>query len=802
MSDNASKTIDTKDPDELLAPTPGLSGGVRSASKHDSGPKHVAGEAVYVDDILEPFSTLHLAPGAANIAHGRITKMDLSKVRSAPGVVCVLTADDVPGVNDVSPAHTHDDPVLPDGIVQFYGQPVFCVAAETREQARNAVKLAEIEYEELPAILSVKEALEKQQFVAPPHVMAQGDAKSALARAKHRRSGVMEIGGQDHFYLEGQITFAIPQEDGDVLLHCSTQHPSEVQHNIANVLGRPANAVTVEVRRMGGGFGGKETQASQWAALAAIVAVKTGRPAKMRLDRDDDMVMTGKRHDFIVEYDVGFDDDGRIFGLDIQYAANCGFSADLSAAICDRAMFHTDNAYFLGDVEIRSYRCKTNLVSNTAFRGFGGPQGMVAIERIIDEIAMTIGRDPLDVRIANYYGTTDRNTTPYHMTVEDNVLAELTDDILASCDYRKRREEIDAFNAQSPVIKRGLSITPVKFGISFTTTFLNQAGALIHIYQDGSVHLNHGGTEMGQGLFIKVAQVVAEEFQIDLDRIKITATNTGKVPNTSATAASSGADMNGMAARDAAITIKSRLIAFAAEKYGVVEAAVRFVPGRVIVGDVTELEFADLVKQAYLARVSLSATGYYATPKIHYDRETASGRPFYYFAYGMACSEVMIDTLTGEYKVTRVDISHDVGRSLNPAIDRGQIEGGFIQGMGWLTSEELWWDDAGRLRTHAPSTYKIPACSDRPDDFRLELWSSGRNVEKTIHRSKAVGEPPLMLAISVHRAIADAIASVGDYKVIPMLNAPATPEAVLNAVANVAKGMIAQSHDAVPAAGE
>lgn len=802
MSDNASKTIDTKEPDELLAPTPGLSGGVRSASKHDSGSKHVAGEAVYVDDILEPFGTLHLAPGAANIAHGRITKMDLSKVRSAPGVVCVLTADDVPGVNDVSPAHTHDDPVLPDGIVQFYGQPVFCVAAETREQARNAVKLAEIEYEELPAILSVKEALEKQQFVAPPHVMAQGDAKSALARAKHRRSGVMEIGGQDHFYLEGQITFAIPQEDGDVLLHCSTQHPSEVQHNIANVLGRPANAVTVEVRRMGGGFGGKETQASQWAALAAIVAVKTGRPAKMRLDRDDDMVMTGKRHDFLVEYDVGFDDDGRICGLDIQYAANCGFSTDLSAAICDRAMFHTDNAYFLGDVEIRSYRCKTNLVSNTAFRGFGGPQGMVAIERIIDEIAMTIGRDPLDVRIANYYGTTDRNTTPYHMTVEDNVLAELTDDILASCDYRKRREEIDAFNAQSPVIKRGLSITPVKFGISFTTTFLNQAGALIHIYQDGSVHLNHGGTEMGQGLFIKVAQVVAEEFQIDLDRIKITATNTGKVPNTSATAASSGADMNGMAARDAAITIKSRLIAFAAEKYGVVEAAVRFVPGRVIVGDVTELEFADLVKQAYLARVSLSATGYYATPKIHYDRETASGRPFYYFAYGMACSEVMIDTLTGEYKVTRVDISHDVGRSLNPAIDRGQIEGGFIQGMGWLTSEELWWDDAGRLRTHAPSTYKIPACSDRPDYFRIELWSSGGNVEKTIHRSKAVGEPPLMLAISVHRAIADAIASVGDYKVIPMLNAPATPEAVLNAVANVAKGMIAQSHDAVPAAGE
>lgn len=798
MSDQVMKT----DMDEVVAPTAGLSGGVRSSSKHDSGPKHVAGEAVYIDDINEPFGTLHLAPGASSIAHGKITKLDLSKVRSAPGVVCVLTADDIPGVNDVSPAHTHDEPVLPDGIVQFYGQPVFCVAAETRAQARAAAQLAEIEYEELPAVLDVAEALEKQLFVAPPHVMKQGDAKAALARAKHRHAGRMDIGGQDHFYLEGQISFAIPGEDGDVLLHCSTQHPSEVQHNIANVLGRPANAVTVEVRRMGGGFGGKETQAMQWAALAAIVATKTGRPAKFRLDRDDDMVMTGKRHDFIVDYDVGFDDDGRICGLDIQYAANCGFSADLSAAIADRAMFHTDNAYYLGDVEIRSYRCKTNLVSNTAFRGFGGPQGMVAIERIIDEIAMTVGRDPLDVRIANYYGSDDRNTTPYHMVVEDNVLSELTDDILKASDYRKRREEITAFNAESPVLKKGLSLTPVKFGISFTTTFLNQAGALIHVYQDGSVHLNHGGTEMGQGLFIKVAQVVAEEFQIDLDQIKITPTNTGKVPNTSATAASSGADMNGMAARDAAMTIKNRLIAFAAEKYGVAESTVRFVPGKVIVGDKDELAFADLIKQAYLARVSLSATGYYATPKIHYDRESASGRPFYYFAYGMACSEVLIDTLTGEYKVTRVDIIHDVGRSLNPAIDLGQIEGGFIQGMGWLTSEELWWDDKGSLRTHAPSTYKIPACSDRPEDFRMELWSSGRNVEKTIHRSKAVGEPPLMLAISVHRAIADAVASVTDHKVVPALDTPATPEAVLHDVADCAKRMIEKVHSAQSMAGE
>ncbi|MFH1806533.1 MAG: xanthine dehydrogenase molybdopterin binding subunit [Pseudomonadota bacterium] len=771
---------------DILMPTPGLSGGVGRASKHDSGPKHVTGEAVYVDDINEPMGTLHLAPGGATIAHGRITKMDLSKVRSAPGVVCVLTANDIPGVNDISPAHTHDEPVLPDGFVQFYGQPVFCVAAETREQARAAVRLAVIDYDELPAVLSIDDALARQLYVAPPHVMRRGDATLALSRAPHRRAGRMQIGGQDHFYLEGQVSLVVPMEDGDVFIHCSTQHPSEVQHNIANVLGRPANAVTVEVRRMGGGFGGKETQAMQWAALAAIVAVKTGRPAKFRLDRDDDMIMTGKRHDFIVDYDVGFDDDGRICGLDLQYAANCGFSADLSAAIADRAMFHTDNAYYLGDVTVRSYRCKTNLVSNTAFRGFGGPQGMMAIERIIDEIALTIGADPLDVRIRNFYGKTDRNITPYHMVVEDNVLPELTDDIVKSCDYRQRRADIAAFNATSPVLKRGIAITPVKFGISFTTTFLNQAGALIHIYSDGSVHLNHGGTEMGQGLFVKVAQVVAEEFQIDLDLIKITATNTGKVPNTSATAASSGADMNGMAARNAAIILKNRLIDFTANHYGVATDQVRFVPGRVQIGDVADVGFAELVKLAYLGRVSLSATGFYATPKIHYDRESASGRPFYYFAYGMACSEVVIDTLTGENKVTRVDILHDVGRSLNPAIDRGQIEGGFIQGMGWLTSEELWWDDDGRLRTHAPSTYKIPACSDYPQDFRLALWSAGRNVEDSIHRSKAVGEPPLMLAISVHRAIADAIAAVGDHKIIPVLDTPATPEAILRAVSRVA----------------
>jgi xanthine dehydrogenase large subunit len=554
-----------------------------------------------------------------------------------------------------------------------------------------------------------------------------------------------------------------------------------VQHLIAHALARPSNAVTVEVRRMGGAFGGKETQAAQWAIIAALAAVKTGFPAKFRLDRDDDMIMTGKRHPFVIEYDVGFDDDGRIRGIDVVQSANCGFSADLSGAIADRAMFHADNVYYLENAAISSFRCKTNLVSNTAFRGFGGPQGMMGIEDAIDAIARHLGRDPLEVRKTNLYGDAPRNVTPYGMTVEDNIAPDLIDRLEVSSGYRARREQIKSFNGSSPYLRKGLSLTPVKFGISFTTTHLNQAGALLHVYTDGSVHLNHGGTEMGQGLFIKVAQVVAEELRIDLDRIKITATSTGKVPNTSATAASSGSDLNGMAARAAARTIKERLIAFAAQKYGVSPGNVEFQANRVRIG-AEEVPFPDLVKQAWFGRVSLSATGYYATPKIHYDRAKAAGRPFYYFAYGAAVSEVTVDTLTGEYKVTRVDILHDVGSSLNPAIDLGQIEGGFIQGMGWLTSEELWWDETGRLRTHAPSTYKIPACSDRPADFRIALVEARPNREDTIYRSKAVGEPPLMLAISVFRAISDAVASIADYRILPDLDAPATPERVLTAV--------------------
>jgi len=766
-----------------LIPTEGLKGGVRQAVRHDSGHKHVTGEAVYVDDMPAPANLLHIYVVPSPIAHGRITKFNVEPVRSAPGVVCVLSADDIPGINDVSPIEG-DDPVFAEEKVLYAGQSVFAVAATSIAQARAAAGLAQIDFDELEPILTIEQALEKQAFVIPDHTMKLGDAHKALAKAKHRLQGELNIGGQDHFYLEGQVSLAIPGEDGDVQVYCSTQHPSEVQHNVAKVLGVASNAVTVEVRRMGGGFGGKETQANLFAAIAALVAKKTGRCAKARVDRDDDMIMTGKRHDFYGTYDVGFDDEGRIEGIALMQAARCGMSADLSAGICDRAMFHGDNCYFLNTAEIVSHRCFTNTVSNTAFRGFGGPQGMIVIEAVIDEIAHKLGLDPLDVRMANFYGSAPRNKTPYHMEVEDNVAPELVAELEVQSDYRNRRGEIDAYNKTSSWLKRGIALTPVKFGISFTAMHLNQAGALVHVYNDGSVHLNHGGTEMGQGLFTKVAQVVAETFMIDIDNVKITATTTGKVPNTSATAASSGSDLNGKAAQAAAVKIKDRLIDFAAETHNVDKSQIVFEPNQVRIGNLT-MSFKELVKQAYFARIQLSATGFYKTPKIHYDRETASGRPFLYFSYGAAVSEVVIDVLTGESKVLRVDILHDVGQSLNPAVDLGQIEGAFVQGMGWLTTEELVWDDKGRLTTHAPSTYKIPTASDRPEVFNINIWDKGRNVEDTIFRSKAVGEPPFMLGLSVFSALRQAVIAAGDGQHFPKLDAPATPERVLFAIEDV-----------------
>lgn len=761
--------------DGTLPPAPPAVG---ASLPHDAARRHVRGTAPYIDDLPEPAGLLHAAVGLSRVAHGTLTGLDLDQVRAYPGVVAVLAAADIPGENNVGPV-LKDDPILVDRTIEFHGQALFAVAAESLHAARRAARLDVATVEPLPALLTIDAALAAHSHVLPPQRMVRGDATGAIAKAAHRLTGSLIMGGQDHFYLEGQISLAIPTEDGGVLIYCSTQHPSEVQHLVAHALHLPDALVTVEVRRLGGGFGGKETQAAQFAALAAIFALKTKRPVKLRLDRDDDMVMTGKRHDFQVRYTVGFDDDGRIEGLEALLASRCGYSADLSGAINDRALFHIDNCYYLPHVAVESLRLKTHTVSNTAFRGFGGPQGMLAIEAIIDDIARTLGKDPQAVRAVNLYGP-GRDAAPYGQVVDDGISPRLIARLAETSAYSQRRQEVAQFNATHPYRKRGIALTPVKFGISFTTTFLNQAGALVHVYTDGSVQLNHGGIEMGQGLYQKIRQVVADCFGIEIDKVLATATTTGKVPNTSATAASSGADMNGKAAEAAALQIRARLAGFAAEKFGVPEADVRFAGGQVT-GAGQGLPFPDLVRAAYLARISLSSTGFYATPKIHFDKETFTGRPFLYYAYGAAVAEVEVDCLTGENRLRRVDILHDCGASLNPALDKGQIEGGFIQGMGWLTMEELVWDAQGRLRTHAPSTYKIPAISDTPDAFTVTLWDEA-NREETIHRSKAVGEPPLMLANAVFFALRDAVAATATTPGPVPLDAPATPERLLAAI--------------------
>jgi xanthine dehydrogenase large subunit len=755
----------------------GIAGDIRTAREHDSAHKHVSGTAVYVDDIRVPDDTLVVLIGQSPHAHARITGIDLAAVAAADGVVAVLTHADIPGRNDCSPVYG-DDPILAEDVVSYAGQAVFAIVAETMRAARDALPLAKIDYDPLAAVLTIEDAMRAGSWLGPSVTMESGSPDSALAGAQLRLSGRIEIGGQEHFYLEGQAALAIPGEDGDMTLHCSTQHPSEIQHKAADCLGVPNHAVTVETRRMGGAFGGKESQGSLPALLAALAARRTGRPAKTVYDRDDDFMLTGKRHDFRIDYDVGFDSEGRIQAVLFEQALRCGMSWDLSEAIAARAMCHADNAYHIPHMRVVSHRCRTHTQSNTAFRGFGGPQGMVGIERVIDQVAHHLGLDPLVVRQRNFYphkfsaGTT-KGRTPYGQIVEDCILQDIVPRLAADADYEARRAEIEAFNRTGGMIRRGIALTPVKFGISFNTTFLNQAGALVHVYSDGSVHLNHGGTEMGQGLNTKVAQIVAHEFQIDFGVVKITATNTGKVPNTSATAASSGTDLNGMAAQAAARTIKSRMREFLAEQHQCMPGSVTFANGRVRAGG-AQMSFAEAVKACYLGRISLSATGFYATPKIHWDKARSRGRPFYYYAYGAAVTEVATDLLTGENRILRTDILHDVGRSLNPAIDIGQIEGGFVQGAGWLTTEELVWDEAGRLRTHAPSTYKIPACADRPPVFNVALFDDGENTEDTIHKSKAVGEPPLMLAISVLMALSHALDSVGDD--YPMLDAPATPE--------------------------
>ncbi|AWM60846.1 xanthine dehydrogenase molybdopterin binding subunit [Stutzerimonas stutzeri] len=773
-----SNHVTTRTQEEIAALfTQDLVTGVGKSVKHDSAPKHVSGEAVYVDDRLEFPNQLHVYARMSERAHARIVRIDTAPCYEVPGVAIAITAQDVPGQLDIG-AVLPGDPLLADGKVEFIGQPVIAVAADSLETARKAAMAAIIEYEDLEPVLDVVEALHKKHFVLDSHTHKRGDSATALASAPRRLQGSLHIGGQEHFYLETQVSSVMPTEDGGMIVYTSTQNPTEVQKLVAEVLGVPMNKIVIDMRRMGGGFGGKETQAAGPACLCAVIAHLTGRPTKMRLPRMEDMTMTGKRHPFYVEYDVGFDGDGLLHGIEIDLAGNCGYSPDLSGSIVDRAMFHSDNAYYLGDATINGHRCKTNLASNTAYRGFGGPQGMVAIEEIMDAVARELGKDPLEVRKRNYYGKTERNVTHYYQTVEHNMLEEMTAELEASSDYATRREAIRAFNAASPILKKGLALTPVKFGISFTASFLNQAGALVHVYTDGSIHLNHGGTEMGQGLNTKVAQVVAEVFQVDIERIQITATNTDKVPNTSPTAASSGTDLNGKAAQNAAQTIKQRLVEFAARKWQIFEEDVEFKNGQVRLRD-HYISFEELIQQAYFGQVSLSSTGFYRTPKIYYDRSQARGRPFYYFAYGAACSEVIVDTLTGEYRMLRSDILHDVGASLNPAIDIGQVEGGFVQGLGWLTMEELVWNDKGKLMTNGPASYKIPAVADMPLDLRVKLVENRKNPEDTVFHSKAVGEPPFMLGISVWCAIKDAVASLADYRAQPQIDAPATPERVL-----------------------
>lgn len=759
--------------------------GVGKSVKHESAPKHVSGEAVYVDDRLEFPNQLHVYARMSDRAHARITRIDTTPCYQFPGVAIAITAKDVPGQLDIGPV-VAGDPLLADGKVEYVGQVVLAVGADSLETARKAAMAAIVEYEDLEPVLDVVDALRKKHFVLDSHQHKRGDSSSALAASKNRLHGTLHIGGQEHFYLETQISSVMPTEDGGMIVYTSTQNATEVQKLVAEVLGVPMHKIVIDMRRMGGGFGGKETQAAGPACLCAVIAHHTRRPTKMRLPRMEDMTITGKRHPFYVEYDVGFDDDGLLKGIELELAGNCGYSPDLSGSIVDRAMFHSDNAYFLEHATINGHRCKTNTASNTAYRGFGGPQGMVAIEEIMDAIARSLGKDPLEVRKLNYYGKDERNVTHYYQTVEHNMLAEMTEELEASSEYTKRREEIRAFNARSPVLKKGLALTPVKFGISFTATFLNQAGALVHIYTDGSIHLNHGGTEMGQGLNTKVAQVVAEVFQVDIGRIQITATNTDKVPNTSPTAASSGTDLNGKAAQNAAETIKGRLVEFLANHFKVTAEDVEFKNEQVRVRD-HYLSFEEMIQLAYFNQISLSSTGFYRTPKIFYDRDKASGRPFYYFAYGAACAEVIVDTLTGEYKMLRTDILHDVGASLNPAIDIGQVEGAFVQGMGWLTMEELVWNAKGKLMTSGPASYKIPAIADMPIDLRVKLVENRKNPEQTVFHSKAVGEPPFMLGIAVWCAIKDAVASLGDYKVQPQIDAPATPERVLWGVEQMRK---------------
>jgi len=808
--------------DSVSALTPAGPGATAPASQvvgrplpHESAHLHVAGTAAYTDDLPEPAGTLHAALGLSPVSHGRLLGVDTAALMAAPGVVAVLTARDIPGTNDCG-AIVHDDPVLAEGTLHYLGQPVFVVLATTRDLARRAAAKAGqvMQVEPLPAVLSARQAHAQGLHVVPSMHLAResapGGTQRAIATAPHRLKGSFRLGGQEQFYLEGQIALATPLEDGAMAVQCSTQHPSEMQHVVSRVLGVAAHRVQVSCRRMGGGFGGKESQSALPAAVAALAARATGRPVKLRYDRDDDFMITGRRHGFEFDWEAGFDDAGRLLGVELSMIANAGFSTDLSPPVLTRALCHADNAYWIPEVSLHGHLARTNTQSNTAFRGFGGPQGAFAIEVILDEVARHLGHDALAVRRANFYGDTHHNVTPYGQTLTDNVISPLTQELVRTSAYAQRRAEADRFNAINPVLKKGLALMPVKFGISFNLPHLNQAGALVHVYTDGSVLVNHGGTEMGQGLNTKVAQVVAQELGLPLERVRCSATDTSKVANTSATAASTGSDLNGKAAQDAARQIGMRLAGFwlstlPAAAVGGDDAAraalareVRFADGQLQWGR-HQVPFDEVVRAAYEARVQLWSDGFYATPGLSWDRQTLKGSPFFYFAYGAAVSEVVIDTLTGETRLLRADLLHDAGRSLNPALDIGQVEGAYVQGLGWLTSEELvWHPETGRLLTHAPSTYKIPTANDVPAVFHTALFDNA-NAQDSIHRSKAVGEPPILLPFSAFLAIRDAISAVGNHRVQPPLDAPATPEAVLRAVDAVRRALSRASPPAAPA---
>lgn len=763
-----------------------------NSNMHQSAYKHVSGKSVYVDDMPRQEQQLYGHIVYSPHAHAEIKSFDLQVAQNFPGVHAVLSAADIPGENNLGPI-VHDEPCLADQEVNFVGQAIFLIAAETPEIARMAAEQIQIEYETKPALVTLEQAMAAGSLMGPERKINRGNFQQGLDQSEHRFSGRFRTGAQEHWYLETQSALCIPGEDDEMMVHCSTQHPSETQAIVAEVLNIPRNVVTAEVRRMGGAFGGKETQANHVAAWAALLARHTGQPVKVRLFRDDDQIMTGKRHPFIIDYEVGFDDEGKIQALKVEQHADGGAATDLSFAILERAMFHAENAYFIPHISITGRVWRTNLPSNTAFRGFGGPQGIAAMENIIDRIARFLKKDALEIRRLNYYGIYENNQTPYGQELKNNHLQKIDEQLTESSEYFERRNQVEAFNRQNEFIKRGIACSPVKFGISFTTSFLNQAGALVHIYQDGTVQVNHGGTEMGQGLHTKMRQIAANEFGLSMDKVVIMPTNTSKVPNTSATAASSGSDLNGMAVKNAVERLKYRIVYQLAlhfnEESGIestLDSHILFKDEKVF--DATDskrsVSFREAIQICYLNQIPLSATGFYKTPDIHFDREKGQGHPFYYFAYGMAVSEVQVDLLTGAHKILRTDILHDVGDSLNPDIDLGQIQGGFVQGVGWCTTEICKWDEKGHLLNHSPDTYKIPTIRDIPQDFRVKLLEGVPNPG-TIRQSKAVGEPPFMLALSVWLAIKDALSATANHEIEPELAIPATNEAIVLAFENL-----------------